>query len=143
MDPWTISGRGPQWIGGTELVRAWPPAAPVCKDTGQGAGEGEWNVGNPMVHSPELGRQRGGRAMVVRAAAVRTPMRGALGARRVENGGGGQGWEERLGARGQHCHRKRGFVLIIVIIFTSNNTPTIKGLKSDHITFYLKRYKTL
>jgi hypothetical protein len=66
-------------------------------------------------------------------------------ARGSESGkwGGGQGWEERLGARGQHCHRKRGFVLIIVIIFTSNNTPTIKGLKSDHITFYLKRYKTL
>jgi hypothetical protein len=93
MDPWTIFGRGPQWIGGTELARAWPPAAPVCKDAGQGAGEGEWNVGNLMIHSPELGRQRGGPAMVVRVAAVRTPMRGALGAPRVENGGAGMGRE--------------------------------------------------
>jgi hypothetical protein len=40
----------------TELAEAWPPAAPVSKGAGQGAGEGEWNAGNPMVHSPELGR---------------------------------------------------------------------------------------
>jgi hypothetical protein len=39
--------------GGTELVGAWPPIAPVSKGTGQGVGEGEWN---PMVRSPELGR---------------------------------------------------------------------------------------
>jgi hypothetical protein len=43
--------------GGTGLAGAWPPAAPVSKGTGQGAGVGEWNVGNPMVHSRELGRQ--------------------------------------------------------------------------------------
>jgi hypothetical protein len=47
---------GPTVDGGTELARAWPPAAPVSKGAGQGAGEGEWNTGNPMVHSPELGR---------------------------------------------------------------------------------------
>jgi hypothetical protein len=57
MDLWTMSGRGPRWTGDTELVGAWPLAAPVCKDTGQRAGEGEWNAGNPMVHSLELGRQ--------------------------------------------------------------------------------------
>jgi hypothetical protein len=56
MDPWTMSGRGPRWTGGTEVTGARPPAAPVCKDAGQGAGEGERNAGNPMVHSPELGR---------------------------------------------------------------------------------------
>jgi hypothetical protein len=83
-----MSVRGPLWIGGTELTGAWPPATPVCKDTSQGAGEGEWNVGNPMVHSPELGRQRGGRAMVVWAVAVGTPVRSALGLGEWEMGGG-------------------------------------------------------
>jgi hypothetical protein len=48
---------GPAVDGGTELTGAWPPAAPVAKGAGQGAGEGEWNAGNPMVHLPELGRQ--------------------------------------------------------------------------------------
>jgi hypothetical protein len=65
---------GPAVDGGTELARAWPPAAPVSKGTNQGAREGEWNLGNPMVHSPELGRQQGGRATAVRAAAVETPV---------------------------------------------------------------------
>jgi hypothetical protein len=31
---------GPVVDGGTELTRAWPPAAPVSKGAGQGAGEG-------------------------------------------------------------------------------------------------------
>jgi hypothetical protein len=88
MDSWTMSDRGPRWTGGTELTGAWPPAAPVCKDASQGAGEGEWNAGNPMVHSPELGRQRGGRATVVRAAVVRTLVRSALELREWEMGGG-------------------------------------------------------
>jgi hypothetical protein len=48
---------GPAMDGGTELAGAWPPATPVSKGAGQGAGEGEWNVGNSMVHSLELGRQ--------------------------------------------------------------------------------------
>jgi hypothetical protein len=74
MDPWTVSGRGPRCTGSAELAGAWPPAAPVCKDASQGAGEGEWNAGNPMVHSPELGRQRGGRVMVVRVAVIGTPV---------------------------------------------------------------------
>jgi hypothetical protein len=43
--------------GGTELIGAWSPAAPVSKGIGQRAGEGEWNVGNPMVRSPKPGRQ--------------------------------------------------------------------------------------
>jgi hypothetical protein len=47
---------GPAMDGGTELTGAWSPAAPVFKGTGQGAGEGEWNAGNPMVCSSELGR---------------------------------------------------------------------------------------
>jgi hypothetical protein len=42
--------------GISELIGAWPPAAQVSKGANQGAGEGEWNAGNPMVHSPELGR---------------------------------------------------------------------------------------
>jgi hypothetical protein len=88
MDPWTISGRGPRWTGGTELAGAWPPAALVCKDASQGVGEEEWNTGNPMVHSQELGRQRGGRATVVRAAAVGTPVRSTLGLGEWEMGAG-------------------------------------------------------
>jgi hypothetical protein len=48
---------GPAMDGGTELTGAWPPAEPVSKVAGQGAGEGEWNVGNSMVRSPEHGRQ--------------------------------------------------------------------------------------
>jgi hypothetical protein len=88
MDLWTMSGHGPRWIGGTELAGAWPPATPVYKDAGQGAGAGEWNAGNPMVHSPELGRQRGGRATVVRAAAVGTLVWSALGLGEWEMGAG-------------------------------------------------------
>jgi hypothetical protein len=83
-----MSGRGPWWTGGTELTGAWPLAALVCKDAGQGVGEGEWNAGNPMVHSPELGRQRGGQATVVRAAAVGTPVRSMLRLGEWELGGG-------------------------------------------------------
>jgi hypothetical protein len=79
---------GPAVDGGIELAGAWPPATPVSKGTGQGAGEGEWNAGNLMVHSPELGRQRGGRAMAVRAAAVETPVRSMLGLGEWEMGGG-------------------------------------------------------
>jgi hypothetical protein len=48
---------GPAVDGGTELAEAWPLAALVSKGAGQGVGEGEWNTGNPMVHSPELERQ--------------------------------------------------------------------------------------
>jgi hypothetical protein len=36
---------------------AWPMVAPLSKGADQGAGDGEWNAGNPMVRSPELGRQ--------------------------------------------------------------------------------------
>jgi hypothetical protein len=48
---------GPAMDGGTELTGAWPPAALVSKGTGQGTGEGEWDAGNSVVCSPELGRQ--------------------------------------------------------------------------------------
>jgi hypothetical protein len=48
---------GPAMDGGTELAEAQPPAALVSKGTGQGAEEGEWDAGNSVVHSPELGRQ--------------------------------------------------------------------------------------
>jgi hypothetical protein len=88
MDSWAMSSRGPRWIGGTELNGAWPPPAPVCKDAIHGAGEGEWNAGNPMVHSLKLGRQRGGWAMVVRATAIGTPVRSALDFGEWEMGGG-------------------------------------------------------
>jgi hypothetical protein len=43
--------------GGTKLTGAWPLAAPVLKGTSKGAGEGEWETGNPTVRSPELRRQ--------------------------------------------------------------------------------------
>jgi hypothetical protein len=48
---------GPAVDGGTELNGAWPPAALMSKGAAQGVGEGEWNAGNLMVHSPELGWQ--------------------------------------------------------------------------------------
>jgi hypothetical protein len=66
----------------------------VSKGTGQGAGEGEWNVGNPMVHSRELGRQCGGRAMVVRVAAVETLVWSVLGLGEWQMGGGDECGEE-------------------------------------------------
>jgi hypothetical protein len=68
----------------TELTGAWPPAA----HRSLGGRDGEWNVGNPMVHSPELGRQRGGQATVVRVAAIETPVRSALRLGEWEMGGG-------------------------------------------------------
>jgi hypothetical protein len=48
---------GPAMDGGTELTGAQPPAAPVSKGAGQGSGEGEWDAGNSVVRSRELGRQ--------------------------------------------------------------------------------------
>jgi hypothetical protein len=41
--------------GGTELAGAWPLATLVSKGTGQGAGEGEWNVGNRWSTHRSLG----------------------------------------------------------------------------------------
>jgi hypothetical protein len=43
--------------GDTELAGAQPSAAPVSKGVAQGAGEGEWDAGNSVVLSSELGRQ--------------------------------------------------------------------------------------
>jgi hypothetical protein len=48
---------GPAMDGGTELTGAWPPTASMSKGVSRGAGKGEWNAGNPMVRSSELGRQ--------------------------------------------------------------------------------------
>jgi hypothetical protein len=48
---------GPTMDGGTELTGARPPAAPVSKGAVHGAGEGEWDAGNSVVRSLELGRQ--------------------------------------------------------------------------------------
>jgi hypothetical protein len=79
---------GPAVDSGTELTGAWPLTALVSNGANHGAGEGEWNAGNPMVHSPEPGRQRGSRATVVRAAAVRTPMPSVLGLEEWDMRGG-------------------------------------------------------
>jgi hypothetical protein len=56
-------------------------------------------MGILMVHSPELGRQRGGRATVVRAAAVGTPVRSALRLGEWEMGSG-----DGCGEEGQAPH---------------------------------------
>jgi hypothetical protein len=70
---------GPAVDSGTELTGAWPLTAPVSNGADHGAGEGEWNARNPMVHSP---------ATVVRAAAFRTPMRSVLGLEEWDMRGG-------------------------------------------------------
>jgi hypothetical protein len=48
---------GPTKDGGTELVGARPPAAPVCKGASHGAGEGEGSVGDPFRASSKVGRR--------------------------------------------------------------------------------------
>jgi hypothetical protein len=48
---------GPAMDGGTELTGARPPATPVSKGANQGVREGEWDAGNSVVRSSELGRQ--------------------------------------------------------------------------------------
>jgi hypothetical protein len=53
----TMVHHGPTMDGGTELVGAWPPAAPVLKGVGQGVEDGEMGSGNPLWASPEGGRR--------------------------------------------------------------------------------------
>jgi hypothetical protein len=57
------------------------------------------NVGSLMFHSPELGRQRGDRAMAVRATAVGSPVRSVLRLRDWEMGGG-----DECGEKGRAPH---------------------------------------
>jgi hypothetical protein len=88
---WTMSGRGPRWTGHGRRHRAHWSLASGCsgvQGASQGVGEGEWNAGIPMVHSPELGRQRGGWATAVRAVAVGTSVQSVLGLEEWEMGGG-------------------------------------------------------
>jgi hypothetical protein len=42
--------------GDTELAGAWPLATPMLKDIAKWWERGEWDSGNPIVRSPELGR---------------------------------------------------------------------------------------
>jgi hypothetical protein len=51
---------GPAVDGGTELIKARPPAALVSKGAGQGVEE-EWDAGNSFRAAPKGGRRRGGR----------------------------------------------------------------------------------
>jgi hypothetical protein len=46
---------GPSIDGGTELTGARPPAAPVRKGAGHGAGEGEGSAGDPFRASSKVG----------------------------------------------------------------------------------------
>jgi hypothetical protein len=48
---------GPAMDGGTELIGARPPAAPVIKGAGQGAGDREGSVGDPFWASPKVVRR--------------------------------------------------------------------------------------
>jgi hypothetical protein len=76
--------------GGTELTGAQPPAAPVLKGAGHGAGEGEGSVGDPFRASPKVGWRWGGQATAVKAAAGRTPVRGCSGLRIGARRSGGE-----------------------------------------------------
>jgi hypothetical protein len=92
--PWTVA---------PSSLELRPPAVPVSKGTGQGAGEEEWNAGSSVGGSPGRGRQCGNRASRRRSggqwgaqwggALTRERRRGELGEGRdvpwVLGGGGG------------------------------------------------------
>jgi hypothetical protein len=87
--------------GGTKLTAAWPPAAPVSMGTGQGAGEGGVERGEPdgpltgaweAVRRPEDGGEGGGSQNSSAEHAW---------AQRVGNGGGDDCGEEGRAGRGR------------------------------------------
>jgi hypothetical protein len=61
--PWTNTGAD-NGHGGA-LTGARPPTAPVCQSSPTGVQNGEGSTGSSTRASPELGRRRGDRAMVV------------------------------------------------------------------------------
>jgi hypothetical protein len=101
----------PQWTGHGrrhQLTRAWPPAAPVLKDAGQGAGEGEWDARKPdcpltgaweAVRRPSDDGEGGG---------GQNSSAGRAQARRVGNGSGDECGED--GASSSPFYKGRGGV---------------------------------
>jgi hypothetical protein len=74
--PWTVAPSS------SELQ---PPAVPVSKGAGQGAGEEEWNAGSSVGGSPGRGRQCGSRASRRRGGG-----QGGLGGEALQHGRGGE-----------------------------------------------------
>jgi hypothetical protein len=99
----------------------------VRKGASQGVGEGEGSAEDPFRASLKVGRQRGGWAMVVKAAAGKTPMRGrwelGIGARRsggeaVRGGMSGRpfiGLEGERGGLATEGNERRWWCAIMVV----------------------------
>jgi hypothetical protein len=76
---------------GPRHARARPPATPVLKVAGEGAGEEEGSTGVPIPGSPGVGRRRSGGATAVKAAAGKhsTPAHSGRGERKEGQGRSG------------------------------------------------------
>jgi hypothetical protein len=98
--PWTDgdADRGGPGHGGA-LTGARPPAAPVHQSSPAGAQKGERSRGSSARASPELGRHRGGRAMVVQNREAAALGEDTAQAWRERKKSGGRCGATRCGAR--------------------------------------------